>query len=70
MSNHTIRNGLALAEAINDDRILANEVALNLSDESVRIIVEKATGLDYSTAKPASESMPFKDRLRNLLTSD
>lgn len=39
-----IRNGQAIADVINDDKALANEVALNLSDEILRIVFEKRSG--------------------------
>jgi len=60
-----IRNGLAIAEVINDDMALANEVALNLSDEALKEIVEKRTDLRLSR----NEHVDFKSSLNNLLNS-
>jgi hypothetical protein len=62
MSN-LLRNGLAIAEVINDDPALANEVALNLSDEALKIIVEKRGGVHLAD----NEHISFKVALNQLL---
>jgi len=69
MSNFTIRNGLAIAEILNDDRNLANEVALNLDEKTVDIIVEKATGYPLRTPAAIEPQFDFVESLRNLLDS-
>ena len=61
----TIRNGLAIAEVINDDKALANEVAINLSDEALKVIVQKRTGVELSQ----NEHTTFNEALHLLLKS-
>ena len=58
-----IRNGQAIAEVINDDPALANEVALNLSDEALKTIVEKRGGVHLAD----NEHVSFNTALNQLL---
>jgi hypothetical protein len=60
--NNTIRNGQAIAESINGDMALANEVALNLSDQALEVIITKR-------AESAGDTKDFQSALSQLLNS-
>ena len=61
-----IRNGLAIADIINDDKALANEVAINLTDEAVKTIIEKRMGV---AVHHNDCGLSFKESLQVLLES-